>query len=367
MPKSKRCEGYSLSGQPCRRLAIKGHRYCSTHSRASEIGLPPYITVPPNESFWIFMPIGRPSWRIGGSSAGVELRCLSTKHSYILDSFESEGTYGAVYFGHQPQQQRATVALKICKEVYRGAARQKPPLQCDFVKEFYMHSAVRDRVAGAADFVVKMLDSFFIKTGAGFHGCIVMERMEGDLYDLFDALRAARDPIALRIWYQACNFLALALHRLHSCGIYHLDIKAGNILWRRGPVYGTVELRLIDFGLGCYTGGCPLIPCEATGTYVPKEWRVPGGSGEPTFATISDPRELETGEAYAMFVTCYKLRKRLEPTLSARVPAELAEMIRRGMTDDIRVRRTIDTVVFERLTGRILSETVVTTTKPLLI
>lgn len=362
MPHSKQCEGYTLSGQQCRRRVSQGQRYCSTHSRAAEIGLPPYISVTPTDSFWIFLPIGRPKWRVG-SSAGITFRCLANNAEYSVDRYVSEGSYGAVYFGscqHGPNKGRQ-VAIKVCKELYRH--KKKDFMQNDSIKEYFMHAAVRDRIKATC--VVRMVDAFFLKTEGGFHGCIAMEKMDGNLGDLFKSFDSYPNSVeVLRFWIFSCNFIATALLQLHANNIFHLDIKPGNVLWRRvrGSEMGRgIYLRLVDLGLGCYlgkTGQEPRIVCEATGTYIPIEWRKNGDKSTPTYEEIDDPRKLQSGEAYALCVTCLKMFKHVYPGLYTRNPriTQFRELISRGIQDDIRVRSTVSIKMVEQLSAEILAE-----------
>ena len=357
---SKKCEGYTLSGQPCRRRIPIGQHYCSSHSRAAEIGLPPFISITPTESFWIFMPMGQPDWHVGGY-ANVTFKCLSTDQEYSIDRYVSEGTYGAVYFGSREIDAKQ-VAIKVSKEIYRNNSRRRI-VEFDFVKEFYMHSAVRDRVKGNG-VVVKMVDAFFIKTTKGLHGCIAMEKMDGNLEDLFDHFEGLNQVEVLRFWIYACNFIAGALLQLHANDIYHLDIKPSNVLWRRTRGQGRgIYLRLVDLGLGCYLGkiegrDAPKMPCNATGTYIPVEWRKDGDKSTPTFEEIEDPKKLQSGETYALFVTCHKMLRRVMPRLysrNARI-GNLIEIINRGMVDSPAVRGTVSIGLMHDYTAELLSE-----------
>jgi len=329
----KRCEGYTLSGQQCRKRPQEGQRYCSLHCRAAEIGLPPYITVTPEQSFWIYMPIGRPNWSVGGSAANLILRCPTNGGEYLVDRYVSEGSYGAVYFGVQKNSKRR-VALKIFKEVYRS--KRKSVAESDFIKEFFVNAAVKDRV-GNNNTIATVVDAFFIKTTEGFHGCLVMEKMDGDLCDLFDnKLNGLKNANVLRFWLFSCNFMANALLELHTNDIYHLDIKSGNVLWKKQQSNERgVVLKLIDFGLGCYMRhkGCePAIPCEATGTHLPIEWRRNGSKKTPTYERLSDPRDIRGGEAYALCVTCRKMLKKVNPAIYIRFEhlKDFIELINRG-------------------------------------
>ena len=362
MRHSNQCEGYTLSGLQCRRRVPYGQRYCSTHSRAAEIGLPPYISITPTDSFWIFLPIGRPRWRVG-SSASITFRCLASNVEYGVDEYISEGTYGAVYFGSckQGPNKDRQVAIKVCKELYRH--KKKDFMQSDFVREYFMHSAVRDRVHATC--VVRMIDAFFLKTEGGFHGCIAMERMDGNLGDLFRSFVDYPDSVeVLRFWIFSCNFIAGALLQLHANSIFHLDIKPNNVMWRR--VRGSeksrgIYLRLVDLGLGCYlgrTGQEPRIVCKATGTYLPLEWRDNGDKATPTYEEIDDPRKLQSGEAYALCVTCHKMLNHTKTSLLRRNPriSEFCELIDRGIRDDIRVRSTVSIKMVEQFSAEILAE-----------
>lgn len=358
MTGSKQCEGYTISGQQCRRRVPHGQRYCSTHSRAAEIGLPPYVNVTPTDSFWIFLPIGRPRWKVG-SATKVSFKCLANNTEYAIDRYVSEGTYGAVYIGSRPDGSR--VAVKVCKELYRH--RRRDAAQNDFVREYFMHNVIRDRIR--APCVVNMVDAFFLKTEAGLHGCIAMDRMDGNLSELFktfDAYPTCAE--VLRFWIFCCNFIAGALVHLHANDVFHLDIKPANVLWRRargGEKGRGISLRLVDLGLGCYlkrTGSEPHITCEATGTYLPLEWRRNGDKSTPTYEEIDDPRVLQMGDTYALCVTCLKLFAHVCPNLYARNPgiSRFCELVNRGTQDDIGTRSTVSARTIERASASILAD-----------
>ena len=176
----RQCEGYTLTGQKCRKKIPAEQRYCTIHNRAVEIGIPPYVNITPKDNFWLFVPMGQPRWRVG-SSATTIFKCLLTKHSYSLDKYVSEGTYGVVYFATD-RETKTQVAIKATKEIFH----KYDPVEYDFYKEYIMHNVIRDRVQGGSEYIVNMIEAFFIKTVSGLHGCIAMEMMDGDLDNLFD-------------------------------------------------------------------------------------------------------------------------------------------------------------------------------------
>ena len=348
------CAGYTLSGQKCRRRVAQGQRYCSVHSRESEIGFPPYVSVSPSESFWVYLPIDCPTWKVGVKNNQL-LRCPAKPGvEYTIEKYVNEGTYGVVYFATRGLPAVAqNVAIKVCKFIYRSS--RKTDLD-DFLKEYYMHVAVRDRVK--SECVVKLLDAFFIKTRQGLHGAIVMERMDGNVSDLFNKLESVEHIEVLRLWVFTCNFIASALLQLHGSNIFHLDIKAGNVLFRRTRGQGRgIVLRLVDLGLGCYIGGHPKIECAATGTYLPKEWRKNGDKSKPTFEIINDPKVLQRGEAYAMCVTCVKLFKHVK-CAAAKSPfiKPFVQMLVTGKDESLRVRSAVTIKMVQQASADLLKD-----------
>ena len=136
------------------------------------------------------------------------------------------------------------------------------------------------------------------------------------------------------------------------------------MLWRRTRGQGRgIYLRLVDLGLGCYLGkiegrDAPKMPCNATGTYIPVEWRKDGDKSTPTFEEIEDPKKLQSGETYALFVTCHKMLRRVMPRLysrNARI-GNLIEIINRGMVDSPAVRGTVSIGLMHDYTAELLSE-----------
>lgn len=293
---SHQCLGETISGDRCRRHVRGGDRYCPAHNVSPSVALPSYVSVTNEDRFWLFT-VESPTWTIG-DTASVTIRSTGSGVSYKLYKYVSEGTYGAVYFAKRAHD-GALVAIKIFKQVYRKNSL-RPPVEFDFMKEFYMNRAVAERVARGH--VVDMLDSFFVKIKQHLHGCLVMEKMDGCLLDYFEK-KSGKVPLS--VWVSCLRDVALAVSELHSRKIYHLDVKPGNVLYKitdDGP-----KAKLVDMGLSCYVGGTPIVPCVATGTYIPPEWRRNDDPKLPTFASVTDPDELEMGECYAICTTFHRL------------------------------------------------------------
>jgi serine/threonine protein kinase len=276
---------------------------------------------------------------------------------YNLNSYVSEGTYGAVYFGVRLYDERP-VAVKIFKEVYHKRA-QLSALDYDFMKEYYMHRAVADRVPSES--VVKMLDTFFVRTKNGLHGAIVMEKMDGCLLDLFENFAYLSSKLhleAFRLWVMSCRSIARALLDLHAHKIYHLDIKPGNVLYSKAANEEGIVMKLVDLGLSCYIGGTPVVPCVATGTYIPPEWRENGDKREPTYARIKDRAVLEMGEIYAMCITFSKMLKYIHIGVlkDSKNLSGLLRAIEQGKSEKQSSRYSLTTKVFVDLASALLEE-----------
>lgn len=350
----KRCEGHALNGQACRRLAQKDRLYCAAHDdRSGEIGLPPYASCNAGRTkLWIYHGIGPPRWVVGnrGPSGGqLVFRSLSTGAEYSLLKFVAEGSYGAVYdcalqVSAQPTRR---VAVKACKGTFNSrrlrGAMDVEMMEDDYLREYFIMRVAHDRLSTTAagdDVAAEVVEAFLVKTTRGLHGCLAMELMDGNLGDLFEALESRNMKNCgetLRFWALCCRDLARMMRRLHEVGVYHLDAKPANVLYKRtrGKARGFV-LRLVDFGLGGYLprpieygASEPLMECRATGTYLPPEWRRNGDKRRPTFARLTSHAQLEVGEAYALCKSCHKMRQCLHSTvrdgpLAKKLPAVVA-------------------------------------------
>lgn len=352
---TKQCEGITASGSQCKRRVKTCERYCALHNVSTNIALPSYVSVTPEDRFWVFFPEEQ-SWKVG-SEHTTKLFCPGSGASYDMNNYVSEGSYGAVYFGKRLYDNKS-VAIKIFKEIFRKESK-RPAVKYDFMKEFYMHRAVADRVT--SECVVKMIDSFFLRTKTGLHGCIVMEKMDGSLIDMFEGFEQLSSKLQLeiiRIWTLSLKSVANALIDLHCHKIYHLDIKPGNVLYARIPDGNGIVMKLVDFGLSCYLGGTPIVPCVATGSYLPLEWRNNGDKREPTYERVRDPVILEMGEIYAMCVSFHKILKPFKNSWMRgnRNFNRLLYAIECGMSNDRSLRFSVTPRTFVNLTDAVLDE-----------
>ena len=353
---SKQCEGLTASGSQCRRRVRACDRYCTIHNISTNIALPSYVSVTSEDRFWIFFPENQ-QWKVG-VEYGNKFHCPGSGATYSFCSYVSEGTYGAVYFGTRLYDNKP-VAVKVFKEIFHKGARHKP-LDYDFMKEYYMYRAVRDRIS--TDCVVKMTDAFFIRTKSGLHGALAMEKMDGCLLDLFEDfgrhLNSKLQLEAFRLWVLTCKHISNALIDLHNHKIFHLDIKPGNVLYARTDDGDGITMKLVDLGLSCYIGGTPIVPCVATGSYLPPEWRNNGDRSEPTYARLRDGAILEMGETYAMCMSLCKMLKfiRIGSLKNNKKVTGLIQAIIRGKDDSGIKRESITTKALADMASDILEE-----------
>jgi hypothetical protein len=117
-------------------------------------------------------------------------------------------------------------------------------------------------------------------------------------------------------------------------------------------------MKLVDLGLSCYIGGTPIVPCRATGSYLPLEWRIKGNKDDPTFDRVRDPGLLQLGELYAMCVTFSKLLKHLDVDWAKRNRnyARLLSAIQFGKADNKMTRASVSMRTFINLANELLSE-----------
>lgn len=331
------CRGYTISGQQCRKIVKGAVQFCYVHER---IDLPSYVTVTPQVRFWVYT--SPSNWRIGDKCDLTQsprvFQSLGAKESYTLNTFISEGTYGAVYYATK-KSCGTLVALKISKRVF---VKKNAGEGADFMREYYVHKAINERCSSSSQKIaVSLIDSFLLrnwKTGR-LHGCLVMERMDGNISDLFYGPFNQREMAGTtRLWVEVCRFISYALHEIHTKGIYHLDMKPGNVLYKK-QTSGKYEFLLIDFGLSCLIDHIPEVPCRATGTYIPIEWRISASNKSPSFDLVTDPCELNNGEVFSACTTFDKLRRDFSLSAKSRL-CNLLFLIKCGMCDKVNVRKT---------------------------
>ncbi|XP_058258454.1 serine/threonine-protein kinase pim-1-like [Hemibagrus wyckioides] len=72
------------------------------------------------------------------------------------------------------------------------------------------------------------------------------------------------EPLVRDIMFQ----LVQAVRHCFDCGVFHNDVKPGNILIN----LQTLQIKLIDFGCGDLDKGTPYTVCPGTLEYFPPEW-----------------------------------------------------------------------------------------------
>lgn len=280
------------------------------------------MTIGPEDRFWVYRPDKR-SWRNGNGSV---LSCKSARTAYRLNGFISEGTYGSIYSAVRLNDQ-TKVAIKVSKEKFCLARANCD--HSDFVREYMVHKIISERLGPEQSVVVKMLDSFLLEVRPNVgtvprkYGCTVLELMEGSLSDMFDTKSTA----TAKRWREATKFLCRALTILHSHNIFHLDVKAGNVLYDSDG-----NFKLADMGLSCVLG---VMNCRATGTYIPKCWS--RGDGLPTYKKVTDPKELKAAEVFSTASTLNKLYKRISGDVNDK-DEELEEVIKKVLGGDDEIK-----------------------------
>lgn len=143
--------------------------------------------------------------------------------------------------------------------------------------------AVLDRLRGVPG-VQRVVE--FVNDGQA--AALVLSWVDGVTADVFFA---ASQPSSWTAWQIVARSLAMTLHRCHSRGILHLDLKPVNILV--GP---TGEVTLIDFGIAANVESAGMEADALAGTlpYLPPERAM----GEPPAAT---------DDVYGLGVTLFEL------------------------------------------------------------
>lgn len=313
--KSHQCQGKTLMGCRCRRQEIFGTGYCSIHL--------PKSTVATDEGIPLFDGISMPLYVINkaiwhddleddfssccspNSNAMVPVM-LSPKRSdlptYTLESRIGSGTYGNVYLAKIAGNDKREVAIKILKDpLYKHLSMD------NFATEFRMHEAIRRRINDPYTLKHVLLgnDYFLLFKDRKLYGAMTMDIMDGNAYEAIKNSLPVETQLleAQKISIILCRTL-LALHNQH---IYHLDVKAGNILYSRKNGAKN-DYRLCDFGLsGYYNGKCP-VKVYCTGTYIPPEWRKSlSDKHVPRDECVEDENETKKAELYSVCTTILKL------------------------------------------------------------
>jgi len=82
---------------------------------------------------------------------------------------------------------------------------------------------------------------------------IMLKKMHGDLVHLMDTLSFTNNVDVNTIVYQIMSDVSAFLHYIHSKGYYHMDIKPGNIMYKKNDD-GRYEFAAGDYGLAGTAG-----------------------------------------------------------------------------------------------------------------
>ncbi len=152
----------------------------------------------------------------------------SDRYCYLSGkSRYQEGSFGIVYKGIDRENQCA-VAMKVSKQILQS------PIRTDAIYDAVRNEAeILQELLGYPCFV-QMLDHF----NSGRNHCIIMEALQGNLYDQVVVLQR---KFLLNETMDLMQQLLDALALLHDKGIINRDIKMENIFWHNG------QLKLCDF------------------------------------------------------------------------------------------------------------------------
>jgi serine/threonine-protein kinase len=195
--------------------------------------------------------MARPLSAGGGSYDGLEVLLPGDRiGDWIVDAPLGEGGMGTVYHVHSALADRLEAAVKVLKPTAEPDARAR------FVREAEALSALRHpaivRVMGFnEDPALRLL-------------YLVMELAPGETL----AARLSRGPLRFDEAVRTFLPLASALEHAHAAGIYHRDVKPGNVIL---TVDGGV--KLVDFGIALHHTGSDTITDSRRGTlaYLPPE------------------------------------------------------------------------------------------------
>jgi serine/threonine protein kinase len=169
---------------------------------------------------------------------------------WIVEEKLGSGGMGAVYRARSALTPRLRAALKLLRPEMDAEARAR------FVREAEALASLRHpaivRVMGISQ-----------STGRGFV-YLVMELAEGETLKA----RLERGPMSLEDALSVFAPLASGLEHAHQAGIYHRDLKPGNIILVRDG-----SVRLVDFGIAAGEGWEALTSGGHLGTvsYLPPE------------------------------------------------------------------------------------------------
>lgn len=163
------------------------------------------------------------------------------------------GGYGTVYRGYVIERdgKRTPVVIKIAsRPVHTGSPNSE-----EFLKEL---AIFEDQSANptCSNSVTCIYGAFTCNMGFTryYYECMILERMEGDLRSLGQAIRYApviRQDIKLHLLLYIGLHMAFDISKLHNAGFFHNDIKPDNFLFKWDPPANRYRIKISDFGLAC--------------------------------------------------------------------------------------------------------------------
>lgn len=146
--------------------------------------------------------------------------------------------------------------------------------------------------------------SYFVNKEGNMFTYMVMDIFDGDCETEIEEIRdRLRTDLARSVYRCAAEFafvcmeMARQVDLLEKRGIYHVDIKFRNMLYRNGDATHRRTAVLTDFGIACDFS--PQHACIAGGTYMPPEWKGRKGS------EVRDANEIRLAQRYMVGMSIY--------------------------------------------------------------
>lgn len=282
--KDRRCAAYTKEGKRCKKLALPGLAYCSTHIRQAQIAGPgPYEISPPVlEIGSLPRSSSSPSipylnnFELLVSSGGRNVApgvWINLDKVYTVVGLLGSGSYGVVFV---VMQGGVKYALKLEKD---------STTEAQACREADMQKRV-EAILPETPKIIKC-DRFY-DAADNLHVYTVMELMQGNCVQLIKTMQGEISRIysrpttredgryilsAAAVVVFVCRELARQVAILERRGIYHVDIKPQNMLyaWEKNSAGKDIlRISLSDFGFACDTS--EKYPCFSRSSLVPPEW-----------------------------------------------------------------------------------------------
>jgi serine/threonine protein kinase len=243
----------------------------------------------------------------------------------------AKGTFGHVYRGKYLDIYDCAVKFVSVRHLYLRERR--------LMRELLKYPNVK---------CVKLFDSFWFQTKNHKYGVLVIELMDGNAKDFLKTRVPGNDADIekwrkfLRTWAKIGRFMFTELYNIHKVGVYQMDVKYANILYRMNGDEDDdddIELKLSDFGLGCCVA-CNIQP-KRGGTWIPPEWAVMSGNNVTHIrrGMIISMDEVYLAEMYAASISSLDWIKTMNEKFYVKELKELREYLMIGRCKDLKVRR----------------------------